>query len=69
MAHANWKKNWLTWALASVLSLAVMVPAQAARAEATKSNTKASAKKSSSKSSAAKKASSGKERVAKTSAR
>lgn len=69
MAHANWKKNWLTWALASVLSLAVMVPAQAARAEATKSSTKASAKKSSSKSSAAKKASSGKERVAKTSAR
>jgi D-alanyl-D-alanine endopeptidase (penicillin-binding protein 7) len=69
VAHANWKKNWLTWALASVLSLAVMVPAQAARAEATKSSTKASAKKSSSKSSAAKKASSGKERVAKTAAR
>lgn len=69
MAHANWKKNWLTWALASVLSLAVMVPAQAARAEATKSSTKATAKKSSSKSSVAKKASSSKERVAKASAR
>lgn len=60
MAHANWKKNWLTWALASVLSLAVMVPAQAAKAESTKS----SAKKSSSKS-----ASSSKERVTKTSTR
>lgn len=74
MAHANWKKNWLTWALASVLSLAVTVPAQAARAEPTKSSSKASAKKSGSKATpqskaVAKKASAKKERVAKASAR
>lgn len=75
MAHANWKKNWLTWALASVLTLAVAVPAQAAKTESTKSSTKVSAKKSSSKSASAKtktvakKASSGKERVAQASVR
>ena len=75
MAHANWKKNWLTWALASVLSVAVMVPAQAARADTTKSSTKAAAKKSNSKPAAAKskvvakKASSSKDRVVKASAR
>ena len=71
MAHANWKKNWLTWALASVLTLAVAVPAQAAKAESTKTT----AKKSSSKAAAdksrsvAKKTGASKERVAKASAR
>ena len=62
MAQANWKKNWLIWALTSVLSLAVTVPAQAAKSEPTKSSSKSAAAKSKAKT-VAKKSTSSKERV------
>lgn len=78
MAHANWKKNWLIWALTSVMSLVMVLPAQAARTESTKASAKASkatAKKSVAKSASvkartlAKKAGTSKVRVVKSSTR
>lgn len=54
VANTNWKKNWLNWALASVLALGVGVPAQAAKTQSTKSSAKATVKKSTSKPASAK---------------
>ena len=68
MAQANWKKNWLIWALTSVLSLAVTVPAQAAKSEPSKSSSKSAAAKSKAKT-VAKKSTSSKERVNRSAAR
>ena len=68
MAQANWKKNWLIWALTSVLSLAVTVPAQAAKSEPSKSSSKSAAAKSKAKT-VAKKSTSSKERVTRSAAR
>jgi len=68
VAQANWKKNWLIWALTSVLSLAVTVPAQAAKSEPTKSSSKSAAAKSKAKT-VAKKTTSSKERVKRSAAR
>jgi len=68
VAQANWKKNWLIWALTSVLSLAVTVPAQAAKSEPSKSSSKSAAAKSKAKT-VAKKSTSSKERVTRSAAR
>lgn len=54
VANTNWKKNWLNWALASVLALGVGVPAQAAKTQSTKSSAKATVKKSTSRPASAK---------------